>query len=536
MKISTLATILEQADPDATYVIGDGIGVSVARSTPGAKSTAQLGAGIKSVQAQAQAVPDDSKCYISIGSADYKETAGAAANIKKIIEGMTSRGIRVVYIAFPPVDLKNVKPSSLPNDGSKTQGNLAITPPQPYKMATPAEIKQITVDTGTAPKTLPQLPMAELYKATGITEKYNAYRNEIVQTLTQPPMDMTAVVGLQAVDINTKDPTGLGATPNATGRIAKEAKEAVDNIPVTDEFRGDAPVQGVDDLSDEEKAKFDTNGDGVITNDEFNAGMARQGVLPDSLDVPASSASALGQVFNIIIQALAKREDKNREMLDLFRSIVAQGAGGFQANANGDPAMHSKYPPSGEGIKSNAQLNTTSGSKAEQLLILEARRKWQSVKDREIWIAALVAQCRAETANFKYNTEIWGPTAIQLTYDIQGPNPKKARRLGNDKPGDGYKYRGRGWIQLTGKANYRAASRVAGVDLVQNPEAAAQASVANKTAIHYFETRVMNKSKPLDVVAHTKLVNGGTNALNTRRANFEVLLNNLRKTSQTAMA
>ena len=264
--------------------------------------------------------------------------------------------------------------------------------------------------------------------------------------------------------------------------------------------------------------------------------MARQGVLPDSLDVPASSAGALGQVFNIIIQALAKREDKNREMLDLFRSIVAQGAGGFQANANGDPAMHSKYPPSGEGIKSNAQLNTTSGSKAEQLLILEARRKWQSVKDREIWIAALVAQCRAETANFKYNTEIWGPTAIQLTYDIQGPNPKKARRLGNDKPGDGYKYRGRGWIQLTGKANYRAASRVAGVDLVQNPEAAAQASVANKTAIHYFETRVMNKSKPLDVVAHTKLVNGGTNALNTRRANFEVLLNNLRKTSQTAMA
>ena len=125
------------------------------------------------------------------------------------------------------------------------------------------------------------------------------------------------------------------------------------------------------------------------------------------------------------------------------------------------------------------------------------------------------------------NTEVWGPTPTQLTYDIEGPRPSKARELGNTAPGDGFKYRGRGWIQLTGKANYQAAASAAGADIVNNPDLAATAAVANRTAIHYFETRVMNRTQANNIQRISRLVNGGTNGMAQRIAAFEQLMDNL---------
>ncbi|QHB37451.1 lysin A [Mycobacterium phage Leopard] len=67
-----------------------------------------------------------------------------------------------------------------------------------------------------------------------------------------------------------------------------------------------------------------------------------------------------------------------------------------------------------------------------------------------IRIANLVAQLRHESVGLKYFRELWGPTADQLTY--QG-------RMGNNNPGDGERYKGRGPLQVTGKDNYRGLSQ-----------------------------------------------------------------------------
>lgn len=63
-------------------------------------------------------------------------------------------------------------------------------------------------------------------------------------------------------------------------------------------------------------------------------------------------------------------------------------------------------------------------------------------------------------------------------------------RMGNDEPGDGYRYHGRGYIQLTGKDQYRAAGEALDLDLVRHPELAAQPENASRIATWYWQQNV----------------------------------------------
>lgn len=91
-------------------------------------------------------------------------------------------------------------------------------------------------------------------------------------------------------------------------------------------------------------------------------------------------------------------------------------------------------------------------------------------------------------------------------------------RMGNgdEASGDGYRYRGRGLIQLTGKDNYRAFSRWSGVDVVAQPDLVAD-HYAVQSAVYFWDSNALNARADLDdIVTVTRRINGGLNGLDDR--------------------
>lgn len=95
-----------------------------------------------------------------------------------------------------------------------------------------------------------------------------------------------------------------------------------------------------------------------------------------------------------------------------------------------------------------------------------------------------------------------------------------ANRMGNgsEASGDGWKYRGRGLIQLTGKENYQKFSQENGVDCVKNPDLLLQPEMALTSACWFWKKRNLNEfADKDDIIMITKRINGGTNGLNDRQ-------------------
>ena len=134
-------------------------------------------------------------------------------------------------------------------------------------------------------------------------------------------------------------------------------------------------------------------------------------------------------------------------------------------------------------------------------------------------LAAFMAQCAHETMDFKRLTEFGGSLDFRK-YDPKYA-PKKAKALGNVKPGDGAKYKGRGFIQITGRYNYKKAGEAVGLNLLKNPELAEKPEVAAKIAVWFWQHRVQaNVNNFKDTSAVTKQINPGMRGLEDRKDNF----------------
>lgn len=133
--------------------------------------------------------------------------------------------------------------------------------------------------------------------------------------------------------------------------------------------------------------------------------------------------------------------------------------------------------------------------------------------------AAFVAQLAHESGEFRWMEEIWGPTDAQRRYE---PPSDLAGRLGNTQPGDGKRFKGRGPIQLTGRANYERFGGLLGLDLIAAPEQAATPEVAFRIAGLYWKSRGLNELADAgDFKAITRRINGGFNGLADRQKYYE---------------
>lgn len=92
-------------------------------------------------------------------------------------------------------------------------------------------------------------------------------------------------------------------------------------------------------------------------------------------------------------------------------------------------------------------------------------------------------------------------------------------RMGNVNPGDGYKFIGRGLIQITGRASYEKFGKLLGIDLVANPDLVVSADYALKLAAEEWKAgKCSIKADADDIVGVTKIINGGTIGLDDRKA------------------
>jgi predicted chitinase len=158
---------------------------------------------------------------------------------------------------------------------------------------------------------------------------------------------------------------------------------------------------------------------------------------------------------------------------------------------------------------------SVTGSPHEKLLIKAAVAA--GIKGEEL--AAFLAQTAHETHDFKSMVEYGGSLDFRK-YDPKYA-PKKARALGNKKVGDGARYKGRGYIQLTGRYNYKRAGQALGLPLEEKPELVEKPEVAAKVAVWFWQQRVQPRVNDFtDTQAVTAPINPGLRGLADRKEKF----------------
>jgi len=167
-----------------------------------------------------------------------------------------------------------------------------------------------------------------------------------------------------------------------------------------------------------------------------------------------------------------------------------------------DAALMRQIAPTYSGDKATAQAAIINGVGA----VLKATLDCYQI-NTALRAAHLLAQTCHESAGFATTVEYASGEAYEGRAD-----------LGNTQPGDGVRYKGRGLIQLTGRANYAAYGKILGLDLVGHPELAADPPTSLVVACEYWKQRGLNAfADQDDIETITRRINGGLNGIDDRR-------------------
>ena len=172
-------------------------------------------------------------------------------------------------------------------------------------------------------------------------------------------------------------------------------------------------------------------------------------------------------------------------------------------------------PPKTSLPSGNIKGIAPSGSNNEQLV--ENALIQYGVKD-PTQLAAIMAQCSHESGGFVYLKELGDDSYFTRPGHYEGRGD-----LGNTQPGDGLKFKGRGFIQLTGRDVYNKLGGYLGMDLINEPAQAEDPVTAAKGVLFFFFNYKASRTATVnwaDCAAVTRIVNGGLNGLADRQARF----------------
>jgi putative chitinase len=171
--------------------------------------------------------------------------------------------------------------------------------------------------------------------------------------------------------------------------------------------------------------------------------------------------------------------------------------------------------------------------------------------DNPLRLSHFLSQCAHESGNFKFLNENLNYSADGLrkifpkyfpTIEVANKYARQPEKIankvyggrmgnGDEASGDGYKFRGRGFIQLTGKDNYAAFDKFVDDDIMANPDLVATKYPLTSAAFFFHKNKlwdICEKGHSHDVVlAVTKRVNGGTHGLSDRQEKFDLFHNTL---------
>jgi putative chitinase len=164
-------------------------------------------------------------------------------------------------------------------------------------------------------------------------------------------------------------------------------------------------------------------------------------------------------------------------------------------------------------------------------------------------LAHFLAQCAHESGNWKFKTENlnYSAPALQSVFRKYFPDEATAAQYarkpemiankvyasrmsnGNEGSGDGWRFRGRGYIQLTGKHNYSLFDTIVEENILENPDLVAE-KYPLLSAAWFWDSNKLNTladkgATDADVTAVTKRVNGGTHGLDDRLSKFKQYYN-----------